>query len=53
LIASQWGESENKSKAKYYRLTASGRRALRAETDYWDKMASVIEGVLRATPEGV
>ena len=52
-IASQWGESENKRKAKYYRLTPSGRRALRAETDYWDKMAGAIAAVLRATPEEV
>ena len=52
-IASQWGESENKRKAKYYRLTASGRRALQAETKYWDEMAGAIATVLRATPEGV
>jgi PadR family transcriptional regulator PadR len=52
LIASHWGESENKRKAKYYRLTASGKRALQAETEYWDKMSSAIAAVLRATPEG-
>ena len=32
LISSEWGESENKRRAKYYRLTASGRRQLKAET---------------------
>jgi len=52
-IASQWGESENNRKAKYYRLTASGRRALQAETEYWDRMAGAIAAVLRATPEEV
>jgi transcriptional regulator len=52
-IASQWGESENKRKAKYYRLTASGRRALQAETKYWDEMAGAIAAVLRTRPEGV
>jgi PadR family transcriptional regulator len=52
-IASHWGESENKRKAKYYRLTASGRRALRAETEYWDKIAGAIATVLRTAPEGV
>ncbi len=52
-IASQWGESENKRKAKYYRLTASGRKALQAETEYWDRMAGAIATVLRATPEAV
>jgi transcriptional regulator len=50
-IASEWGESENKRKAKYYRLTASGRRALQAETKYWDEMSVAIASVLRATPE--
>jgi PadR family transcriptional regulator, regulatory protein PadR len=52
-IASQWGESENKRKAKYYRLTASGRSALQAETEYWDKMADAIAAVLGAAPEAV
>src|SRR5579862_5072898 len=51
-LGSQWGESENKRKAKYYRLTASGRRAFQAETEYWDKMAAAIAAVLRAAPEG-
>jgi PadR family transcriptional regulator len=51
-IASKWGESENRRKAKYYRLTASGRRALQAETEHWDKMACAIAAVLSATPEG-
>ncbi len=49
-IASQWGESDNKRKAKYYRLTAAGRRALRSETEQWDEMAGAIAAVLRATP---
>lgn len=53
LISSQWGESENKRKAKYYRLTASGRRALEAETKYWGTMSEAIATVLRATPEEV
>ena len=52
-ITSQWGESENKRRAKYYRLTAAGRRALQAETENWGKMAGAIAAVLRATPEGV
>lgn len=44
------GESDNKRKAKYYRLTAAGRRALRSETEQWDEMAGAIAAVLRATP---
>jgi PadR family transcriptional regulator PadR len=49
-IASAWGESENNRKAKYYRLTASGRRQLHAETERWNQMAGVIAGILRANP---
>jgi len=53
LITGQWGESENKRKAKYYRLTASGRRALQAETEYWVKMSDAIATVLNAVAEAV
>jgi transcriptional regulator len=52
-IASEWGESENKRKAKYYRLTVSGKRRLQSETANWNKMADVIAGVLRTSPEEV
>jgi PadR family transcriptional regulator PadR len=51
FIASQWGESDNKRKAKFYRLTASGRSRLRTEADNWNRMASLIAGILTATPE--
>lgn len=51
LIASEWGESENKRKAKFYSLTASGRRRLQTETDSWNEFSLVVAGVLRATPE--
>ena len=53
LIASEWGESENNRKAKFYRLTASGKRKLQTETENWNRMADVIAGVLRTTPEEV
>lgn len=52
-ISSEWGESENKRKAKYYHLTAAGRRRLQTETDKWNRMAEVIAGILRTTPEDV
>ena len=52
-ITSEWGESENNHKAKYYRLTAAGKRRLRAEADKWNRMANVIAGILHATPEEV
>ncbi len=52
-VASEWGESENRRKAKYYRLTASGRRQLRSETEQWSRLNSAIELVLKARPEEV
>jgi PadR family transcriptional regulator PadR len=53
LIASEWGESENKRKAKYYRLTMAGRRRLQAETAYWKRLTGAIRLVLAAVPEDV
>jgi PadR family transcriptional regulator PadR len=50
-IASEWGQSENNRKAKYYRLTVSGRRRLRTETEKWNRMSDAIGAVLSATPE--
>lgn len=52
-ITSEWGESENNRKAKYYRLTAAGKRMLQAETDKWNRMSDVIAGILDTTPEEV
>jgi len=52
-IASAWGASENKRKAKYYRLTAAGRRRFKAEAHNWNRMADLIAGILRTTPEEV
>ena len=50
-IASEWGESENKRKAKFYTLTPAGRRRLQEETRSWNRMADIIASVLRASPE--
>lgn len=50
-IGSEWGESENKRRAKYYRLTAAGRRRLREETEQWNRMTSAIASVLNAVSE--
>ncbi len=52
-ISSEWGESENKRKAKYYRLTAAGKRRLQTEAEKWNRMTDVIAGILRTTPEEV
>jgi transcriptional regulator len=51
-ISSEWGESENNRKAKYYSLTALGRERLETETDKWNRMAGIMGSILRATPEG-
>ena len=50
-IQSEWGESENKRKAKYYRLTPDGKRRLESEEERWKQMTEVIAGILRTTPE--
>lgn len=50
-IASEWGESENKRKAKYYRLTADGRKRLQSEEQKWNRMTEVIAGILSAKAE--
>ncbi len=52
-IASEWGESENNRKAKYYSLTTAGKRRLQTETANWNSMADVIAGILKTTPEEV
>ena len=52
-ISSEWGESENKRKAKYYRLTVAGKRRLLAETEKWNRMADLIAGILSTKPEEV
>jgi PadR family transcriptional regulator, regulatory protein PadR len=52
LIASDWGTSENNRKAKYYHLTAAGRRRLGEETASWNRLADAIALALSATPQG-
>lgn len=49
LLASEWGLSENNRRAKYYKLTAAGRKQLTAETEYWSRMSAAIARVLQAT----
>ena len=45
-IAAEWGLSENNRRAKYYSLTARGRRLLRAETDTWNRYVAAVSRVL-------
>jgi transcriptional regulator len=53
LIASEWGESENNRKAKFYRLTAAGRKKLQTETANWNRMAEVMASILGRKQEEV
>jgi PadR family transcriptional regulator PadR len=50
-IKSEWGESENNRRAKYYRLTALGRRQLQVETENWTRLSAGVTAVLSAEPE--
>jgi transcriptional regulator len=50
LIASEWGESDNKRKARYYRLTPAGKRQLQSEEERWNQMAGLMADILRTTP---
>jgi PadR family transcriptional regulator PadR len=42
-IASDWGTSENNRRARFYRLTAAGRRRLRAETHEWEQTTALMD----------
>ena len=50
LIESEWGESDNRRKAKFYSLTISGQRRLRAEVNYWGRLSDAINLALAAVP---
>ena len=46
-VKSEWGSSETNRKAKYYQLTAAGRRQLKAETENWKRISLAIARALR------
>jgi transcriptional regulator len=48
-VESEWGLSENNRRARYYRLTAEGRRQLRAEASTWSVFSQAVSKVLAAT----
>jgi PadR family transcriptional regulator len=50
-LESEWGVSDNNRKAKFYRLTAAGRKQLRDETASWQRFAAAIAAALVAQPE--
>ena len=49
LISSDWGTTDNNRRARYYRLTAAGRRALGEELENWRRFAAGLEAVLRVS----
>lgn len=51
LVTAEWRTTENNRNARYYRLTASGRRELSEETESWQRAASGIARLLRAEPD--
>jgi transcriptional regulator len=53
LIVAEWGQSDNNRRAKYYTLTAGGRRRLREETDGWNRLAAAMASALKTTPDEV
>jgi PadR family transcriptional regulator, regulatory protein PadR len=53
LIVAEWGQSENNRRAKYYTLTAAGRRRLREETAGWNRLVSAVAAALNTTSEEV
>jgi transcriptional regulator len=48
-VRSSWGPSDNNRRARYYELTASGRRRLAEETESWERLAAAVSQVLRTT----
>ena len=53
LIVAEWGESENGRKAKFYTLTAAGRRRLREEAAAWNRLSTAIAAAMNTTPDEV
>ena len=53
LIEWEWGESENRRRAKYYRLTDAGRQRLEETAACWDRLAAAMTSALSATLEEV
>jgi DNA-binding PadR family transcriptional regulator len=52
-IGARWGTSENNRRAKFYTLTAAGRKRLREETDSWNRAAAAVATALKARPSEV
>jgi transcriptional regulator len=51
LIQSEWGTSDNNRRARFYKLTRTGRKKLAHETGKWERIVRAVKGVLAARPE--
>ena len=52
LLRAQWGTSDNNRRAKYYRLTAAGRKRMGEETAGWNRLVAAMAAVLNSRREG-
>ncbi|MGO9438505.1 MAG: PadR family transcriptional regulator [Terracidiphilus sp.] len=50
-IAADWGESENNRQARFYRLSAKGRKQLAAEEDTWNRLSKAVALILQTAPQ--
>lgn len=50
-LRAAWGTSENNQRAKFYTLTAAGRKRLREQTEDWERLVAAMGAALRARPE--
>src|SRR5712691_7731783 len=53
LLDSEWGTSDNNRRAKFYSLTAAGRKRLREETESWNRLVAAIGGALATRPQEI
>ena len=53
LLASEWGVSDNNRRARFYTLTAAGRRSLRDESASWNRLSDAMAAALRATSQEI
>ena len=53
LLKASWGTSDNNRRAKFYELTAAGRKRLRQQADGWNRLAAAIASALNTQPEEI
>jgi PadR family transcriptional regulator PadR len=53
LLAAEWGVSDNNRRARFYTLTAAGRRELKTERESWDRLTTIMKTALDARPDEV